>query len=337
MRRCDASSCLADLQLQRIANPVVQRPHRSANRHRLGDDVVGLAGLHAGDAHHRRLERVGASADHGLQGLDEGRSGSDRIQPLMWHRGVRAMAMQDDVELVGRGHDRAAVHGKTARREARPVVQRVDLLAGEFGEQTFVHHLPRAAIALFSGLEDERHRAGKVWRVSQRLGGGHQHRGMAIVTTGVHAAGMGGAMSKVVGLVQGQCVHVGTQTNHRTGASSLQQPDHTSTREPPSHLETGQGQALGNTIAGACLGERQLRMRVQITAQRGPVVLMAVNEGIAHVGEHTTAVGVRARPPPGQPPIAAIPTVTWDGSGLQGRAACDTRATPTAPQNSPWT
>jgi hypothetical protein len=64
-----------------------------------------------------------------------------------------------DVETVGAGHHRAAMHGDLAEGQAGPVVQAEHRLHGKTLEQPVGDHRRRTALAFFGGLEQKHHGA----------------------------------------------------------------------------------------------------------------------------------------------------------------------------------
>ncbi len=209
-----------------------------------------------------------AAADHGLQGLHEGRAGDEGVASLLRHGGMGAVPAQQDVELVGAGHHRPRVHGELAGGQARPVVHAVDGFHREAREQALLDHHPGAAVGLLGGLEDEHHRAleiamrGKVFRRSQ------QHRGMPVVAAGVHAAFMPRTMREQVLLVHRQRVHVGAQGDCPVSLAAPQHSDHAGAGEAAMRFYTARREEIRDLAGGAMLVESQFRMRVQIVAQR---------------------------------------------------------------------
>ncbi len=62
--------------------------HRAADARLARNHVVGLAARQeTGDGEHGRVEGVEAAADHGLQGLHEGRAGDEGVASLLRHGG----------------------------------------------------------------------------------------------------------------------------------------------------------------------------------------------------------------------------------------------------------
>ena len=84
---------------------------------------------------------------------------------------------------------------------------------GNFVEQAVLDHLARAAAAFFGRLEDQVDGAVVVAVLREVLGGGQQHRGVAVVAAGVHLAGVRALVREGVVLGDRQRVHVGAQAD----------------------------------------------------------------------------------------------------------------------------
>jgi hypothetical protein len=87
---------------------------------------------------------------------------------------------------------------------------------------------------------------------------------MGIVTAGVHGAGDPGGVRDVVRFLDGEGVHIGTETDG--GASSAQVADHAG---PANSRLDGQAQVaedVGRELSGAVLLEPELRVGVDIAA-----------------------------------------------------------------------
>ena len=96
----------------------------------------------------------------------------------------------------------------------------VDLLDAEPVHQSVVDHRHRARAALFGRLEDDDGVAGEIAGLGQAPRRAEQHRGMPIVTAGVHFARDPGAIGEVGRLLDRQRVHVGAESD-RARASAL--------------------------------------------------------------------------------------------------------------------
>ena len=185
----------------------------------LRDDVVGRASLEAGDRDDARIERIDIARRDGLQGGHDLRPHDDRIDALMRHRPMAALAFDRDRDLVGRRHQRALAKAEGADRRARPIVHAVDLLDAELIHQPVIDHRHRARAALLGGLEDDDRVAGEVAGLREAPRRAEQHRGMPVMAAGVHLAGGLGAIGEVGLFLDRQRVHVRAQA--RSNANSI--------------------------------------------------------------------------------------------------------------------
>jgi len=112
----------------------------------------------------------------------------DAVDAQVRHGAVAALAVDVDVEEVEGGHDFVFVDSNVSGGQFRPVVQGIDAIHREAGEQAFVAHAFAAGDVFFGGLEDEYDASGEVARGAQVFGGAEQHGGVAVVAAGVHFA-----------------------------------------------------------------------------------------------------------------------------------------------------
>ena len=167
--------------------------------------------MHLGDRDHRGIERGDAARHDGLQGRDDLRGDDHRIDAALRPRAVRPLAGDVDVEQAAARHLRARADRELADIELRAIVHAENLLAREFLEEAVLHHRLGAATAFLGRLEDEVHRAVEVARGGEILGGAQQHRGVTVMTAGVHAALVLAAVIEGVVFVHRQRIHVGAQ------------------------------------------------------------------------------------------------------------------------------
>jgi hypothetical protein len=106
----------------------------------------------------------------------------------MRHRRMRAAAGDGDLEDVEGGHHRAGPDRELAGRQTRPVMHAVDRIDLVAVEDALFEHQPGAALVFLGRLEDEMDGAGEVARLGEVFGGAEQHRGVAVMAAGMHAA-----------------------------------------------------------------------------------------------------------------------------------------------------
>jgi len=156
--------------------------------------------------------------------------------------------------------------------QAGPVVHAEDRVHRKTLEQAVLHHLARTAAAFFRRLEDEVHRAGKALAVGgQVLGRSQQHRHMAVVAAGVHAARNAAGVREGVVLGHRQRVHVGAQADGAAGAArrgAAQRADHAGAPEPAVHLDAPALQRARDDVGGAHLLEAEFRVGVDVASDR---------------------------------------------------------------------
>ena len=90
----------------------------------------------------------------------------------------------------------------------------IDLVDGKAVHQPVPDHGRGAATALLRGLKDHHRGAGEIPRLRQIAGGAEQHRGVAVVATGVHLARGFRSIGDIGGFLDRQRIHVGAQPDH---------------------------------------------------------------------------------------------------------------------------
>ena len=105
-RRGEAGDDLVDPLLDGVAGRGLERADRAVEPGRLGNDVVGRAGLEARDRDDAGIERIDIARGDGLQGGHDLRADNHRVDALMRHRSMAAPAFDNDRDLIGRRHRR---------------------------------------------------------------------------------------------------------------------------------------------------------------------------------------------------------------------------------------
>jgi hypothetical protein len=213
------------------------------------------------------------AADDGLQGQHDVGADHHRVQREMRMRGMTALARDVDVPAIGCRQQRAALRHDVAHRDARLVVDGEHRVAREFLEQSVLDHHPGAATALFGGLEDKVDGPLEVPRLAEDFGGTQQHRGMAVVTAGMHAARAPRAVPEVVGLVHRQAVHVGPQPDRAHRVALAQSTHHAGLAEAPGHLDAPLLQFRRDDVGSPRFLEGELGMGMDIAADGGDLTL----------------------------------------------------------------
>ena len=147
-----------------------------------------------------------------------------------------------------------------------------DRLHGELVKQAVLDHLARAAAALFGRLKYQVNRAVEITVFSQVLSGCQQHGGVAVMAAGVHLARCGAGVRKLVELLHGQRIHVGTQAD-ATPASAAVAPvddaDHPGGAHAAVHFDAPAAELLCHHFGGTKLFKAQLGVRMNIASHAG--------------------------------------------------------------------
>ena len=148
----------------------------------------------------------------------------------------------------------------------------VDLLDAEAVHQAVLDHGEAAGAALLRRLEDDHRRAGEVAGLGEILRRAEQHRGVAVMAAGVHLAGHGRLVGKLVRLLERQGVHVGAQPDHlaaRRRRLAADDADHAGAPDAGHHLVAAERlELLGDRGGGAVDLVEQLGMGMDIAAAR---------------------------------------------------------------------
>jgi hypothetical protein len=182
---------------------------------------------------------------------------------------MAAAPFECDLETVGSSHHRAGPHGKRANRQARHVVQAIDLLHAEALHHAVLDHLTPAAAAFFGRLEDQDGRSVEVAGLGQVAGCAQQHGCVSVMAAGMHLARHGGAIGQVGLLLDGQGIHVGPQANNLAGTLTLALDDghHAGLADAGHDLVAAERlQLLGHDLRGAVNIEQQFGIAMKIAA-----------------------------------------------------------------------
>ena len=143
---------------------------------------------------------------------------------MMWIRGVAGLAAHDNVEPVRRRKAGAVHEAEIADRNFRVVVEpegQIDL--GAVHDAVGNHGL-HAADTLLGRLEHQLDGARELRReLLEHRGNTDQRRRVDVVAAGMHQARLGAGERQAGPLLDRQRVHVGTDRQHRAGATALDQ------------------------------------------------------------------------------------------------------------------
>ena len=179
---------------------------------------------------------------------------------------MAADAFQHDLEIVLRRHDRPDAGLEVPDRQARHVVQAIDLLEGKALHQPVVQHGERALAPFLGGLEDEADGAVEAAFLGEELRRAEQHGGVAVMAAGVHRAGILRAVVLRALFGDAQGIHVGPQRDGPVAAAAFERADDAGAAHAFGDLvEAELPQLGGDEGAGARLLEAELGMGVQVT------------------------------------------------------------------------
>jgi len=265
----------------------VEHPHGAADPAGRGDHVVCRAG--PDDAPHHADAGAGVQAPRQDRGQlrDDLRERVGQVLGEVRTGRVTAGAAQRHLEVVGGAGDRALAEPHLPDVEARVAVQPEDPVDAreravlDQRQRSPGHHLLRR-------LEEQPHPAGQLPELvhaCDRDRGADQRGGVHVV-----AAGVGHALDRagpgVVGEVRDrQRVQVGAQRHRRSVVADL--GDQAGARQR-AHPPAGARQPRLRERGGADLPPGQLRVGVQVTAQRDELGTVLVHGGVDHrcdVGE----------------------------------------------------
>jgi hypothetical protein len=209
-----------------------------------------------------------------LNGVDDLRTDQHWVDRKMRARGVAALALDVDRQMVGRGHNGPGPDGELADRQAGEIVHAVDFTDVELVHQPVLDHRPATGAALFRRLEDHHRGAGEIARLGEIARSAQQHGGVAVMAAGVHLAGNRRLVRQVGRLLDRQRVHVGAHADDFLGVAlaAPDDADHAGAADPRHDLVAAEfAQLLGHGSGGARNVVQELRMRVQVVPPFGDV------------------------------------------------------------------
>ncbi len=271
----------ADYALANVAaHRGVESPDRAQHDDAVGDDVAAHPALDAADRDDRRAGgEVGLPADDRLKtGYDLCRDG-DRIDPFPRECPVRLAAVNYDGDRIAARHEGTGPVQHVAQHERHDVQPKHRVGLG-IVEGAFAHHKLGPAILtrrrhLFRRLEQEDHGARQIAPYAgEDLRHAHEHRGVRIVSAGVHDADVlavvGGARGRCEWqagrLGDGQGVHVGAERDHWTGTAAAQNANDARVGHTGADGHPEGRQVIGDELRRAELAVAELGVLVDVTA-----------------------------------------------------------------------
>jgi hypothetical protein len=136
----------------------------------------------------------------------------------MRQRPVPAQPLDRHFHNINRSGNGTRPHRNLPGFIAWNIMQRKHRITGKTLEQPLLDHALGPADVFFSRLKNQVHRAVKILHLGQVTRRTEQHGGVPIMATGVHLAGGARGIGQVAGFMNGQRIHVSTDT-HGTPAA----------------------------------------------------------------------------------------------------------------------
>ena len=200
----------------------------------------------------------------------------------------------DDMNFksIAGSHDGAATRGDGADGKIWPAMQCVDFFSGGSDaravEGAFIHHALATTAAFFRRLEDEGHWTRKRMLRSEARKYARcadQHRGVSIMTAGMHSIGSLGGPRLTAAFVDWQCIHVSAQRDGaRAGAGNVRK-NACSARKSCNVGNAGVGEFAKHYAAGAHFFVTNFRMHMQVMTKFDEAWKLLTQQGANDVRE----------------------------------------------------
>ncbi len=245
----------------------MKRSDRAFDQAGVGDDVIRGATIDRTDGDHGRMSWPNLTRDDGLQLCNQHRGGDDRIDRMMWIRGVAGLAAHDNVEPVRRRQAGAMHEAESADRDLRVVVEPEGQIDPGAVHDAVGNHGLHAADTLLGRLEHQLDGARELRReLLENRGNTDQRRCVDIVAAGMHQAGLGAGERQAGPLLDRQRVHVGTDSQHRAGATALDQANDTGLADAGLVGDAKSREFACNDPGGTYFLEAEFRVGVDVAA-----------------------------------------------------------------------
>ena len=275
----------------------VHGPEGSLDVHGVGQNVGGSERFHAAKRQHRSHARRAHARDGLLRSHDDRGRGEDGILAQVRKGSMPAFALDGQVNLVGRRHVGPAPNADMACWELGVHVLGQDVVGGGVGQNARGHHAFGApGNELLSRLKNAAHGAGPVvFGGLQQLNGPKQGGGVHVVSTRVHHPGVGRGVGHVVGLLNGQGIHVGAKGHHtRLRVDTAHMGHDAGVGHVRFMVDSPRLQLIGHERHGLVLLKGQFGMGVQVAPQRHPLPVVFVHERLdAFQKGHDSKGGLR--------------------------------------------
>src|SRR5487761_1273293 len=186
----------------------------------------------------------------------------------MRHGAMSTAAADADLERSERGHHGAIAGHTSAHGKTRPVVQRIDAVAGKSLEQSLLDHAPAAALVLFRRLKDEVHRAIEVGQIRAHARGREGYGGVAVMSASMHDTRDSRDVWCAALLPDRQRIHVSAYADGAPAGAPCQRSDHPRSGETPMPLQSEPLELGGDEFRGLPLAEGELRVSMQMMSPR---------------------------------------------------------------------
>ena len=155
-----------------------------------------------------------------------------------------------DRELIAGCHHRAGRDSEGTHRQVGPVMRRKDGLHGKAIKQAVLDHRERAPAGFLARLKDQVDRPINNARPGQVLGGGQQHRCVAIMSARMHPACDLASVRQVARFIDWQGIHVGPKTECAVRRTLLDDPDQSGFTDILDDLDSTRGELPANDVSG---------------------------------------------------------------------------------------
>ena len=197
---------------------VGQGPQCAVQLDAVGNDIVGRAGVKLGDREDRGVDEGSSPGDVRLERQHRLARRRDRVDRIMGHGRVAALAVDGSEQLVGRSEQRAAAAGDGTAGDVGEDMDGEGRLGRGIVEQPFLDHVAGAGLSLLARLEHEQDGAGEpVAAGAKDPRGAGEHGRMSIMAAGVHMPGGGRGESESGVFVDRQRIHVAAQQHGAAG------------------------------------------------------------------------------------------------------------------------
>src|SRR5690625_1361652 len=182
--------------LYRLLKPLLQAclqlriktTNRASEMNRLGDDIIGMAGLNTGKTQYRWLMGRHLARNHPLQLRNQLTGRQDGVRTLLGLGRMTALTVQGQIKNIKSRHYWTIIDHRLAQRQPRPIMHSKDRIHGKALKQPLLNHDTGTALIFLGWLKDEVHRTGKVWLSGEAMNRTQEHGHMTIMATGMHLA-----------------------------------------------------------------------------------------------------------------------------------------------------